>query len=206
MISSLVIDPRIKVRDPALLLTMPRVIRITEFDEEAAQKFANEVSLTHQTGQTILPIIVDSYGGDIYALWSMIDTIKTSPLTIATIIEGKAMSCGAVFFTCGHEGYRYMGPNATIMIHDAGFDDIGGKKSEDLKIESKEIDRLNRKLYRMMERNIGKPVDYLWDLAQQRGRTDWYVTPKEALRHNIANRIGIPTFKTTVKVETELDK
>lgn len=204
MIESVDIDPRIKVRTSNDLLLAPRVVRVRSFDEEGVEHFGREVSLGHQTGQTVLPIVIDSFGGDVYALFSMLDILKGCKLTIATVVEGKAMSCGAALFTCGAEGYRFMGPNATLMVHDISWDN-GEGKAEEIRVGAKETDRLNKKMWRLMEKNIGQPSGYLSRMVQERGRTDWYMTAKEALRHNIANHLRVPSLRTTVRVETVLE-
>lgn len=203
MLENVEIDPCIRVRDASLLLLGPVVIRVTAFDEATVEDFSEQVTTAHQTGQTFLPIIIDSFGGDAYALMSMIDILKTSQLPIATIVEGKAMSCGAALFTCGAQGWRFIGPNATLMFHDVSLEGAGGK-SEEVKIVSKETDRLNKRMWRLMEKNIGQPAGYLSNMVHERGRTDWYMSPKEAIKHNIANHIRIPKLVTNVTVETSL--
>jgi ATP-dependent Clp protease protease subunit len=203
MIESITIDPQIKVRDPSELLMLPRVLRVRSFNEEACKAFAKEMSLAHQTGQNIIPVVIDSYGGTVYSLLSMIDTIEAAKLPVATIAEGKAMSCGAVLLTCGTPGYRYIGPNATLMIHDV----TGGSsrtKSEELKMSAREIGRLNKKLWRILEKNTGKEKGALWNMSQDRARTDWYILPKQAVSHGFADYVGVPTFETTVSVKTTL--
>lgn len=204
MIESVEIDPRLRVRDVDKLLLGPQIIRVRAFDEEGAHNFAHDVTFAHQTGQTILPIVIDSFGGDVYAFLSMLDVLKTCRLTVATIVEGKAMSCGAALFTCGTEGYRFMGPNATLMLHDVSWEN-GEGKAEEIRVGAKETDRLNKKMWRLMEKNIGQPSGYLSRMVQERGRTDWYMTAKEALRHNIANHLRIPSLRTTIRVETALE-
>ena len=101
------------------------------FDEKSAQEFSEKMSDAHNTGQPVIPIVIDSYGGQVYALMTMISAIKHSEVPIATIVEGKAMSCGAVLFTFGETGMRYMDPDATLMIHDVSSMDWG--KVEELK-------------------------------------------------------------------------
>ena len=76
----------------------PVIIRVNKFDEDAAKKFDEQISLAHNTGQKVIPVVIDSYGGQVYSLMSMISAIKHADLPIATIVEGKAMSCGAVLF------------------------------------------------------------------------------------------------------------
>lgn len=206
MIETITIDPKILIPTGGIdeLMAVPKTLRVRNFSEESAKVFSREVSFAHQSGQPIIPVVIDSYGGDVYALLSMVDTIKTSKVPVATIVEGKAMSCGVVLFTCGTEGFRFIGPNATLMIHDVSSIEPR-KKSEEIKVDARETDRLNKKLYRIMERNIGKPTGYLWDLSQERSRVDWYMMPKEALRHNIANHIGIPSLRTVVSVDIQLE-
>ena len=66
----------------------------------------------------------------------MISSIKTSKIPVATIVQGKAMSCGAILFSFGEEGRRFMDPNATLMIHDVSSGQLG--KVEE--VTSKEAD------------------------------------------------------------------
>ena len=96
----------------------PVIIRVNKFNEESAKDFATKIAMAHNTGQQVIPVVIDSYGGQVYSLMSMISAIKNSDLPVATIIEGKAMSCGAILFSFGEEGMRYMDPYATVMIHD----------------------------------------------------------------------------------------
>lgn len=45
---------------------------------------------------------------------SMVSDIKHSRIPVATIVQGKAMSCGAILFSCGEEGMRYMDPTPQL--------------------------------------------------------------------------------------------
>jgi len=125
----------------------PVIIRVNKFDEESANKFVSEMATAHNTGQKVIPIIIDSYGGQVYSLMTMIAAIKDAELPVATIVEGKAMSCGAILFSFGQEGLRFMDPNATLMIHDVSSGDWG--KIEELKASVGEAERLNQKVYTM---------------------------------------------------------
>ena len=136
----------------------PVIVRVNKFDEEAAAKFNLEVAQAHNTGQKVIPVVVDSYGGQVYSLMAMISSIKHAELPIATIIEGKAMSCGAILFSFGEEGMRFMDPNATVMIHDVSSWEYG--KVEEIKASADETDRLNQLVYTHMARNCGKKDDY----------------------------------------------
>jgi len=181
----------------------PIIIRVNKFDEESAKEFTDAMSRAQNTGQTVIPIVIDSYGGQVYSLMAMIAAIKASRVPVATIIEGKAMSCGAILFSFGAEGKRYMDPDATLMIHDVSSGAWG--KVEEIKSDAKEVERLNKKVYEMMARNCGKPSDYFLKMVHERGHADWYLDANEAKGHNLANELRIPTLTCKIDLNYILD-
>lgn len=181
----------------------PVIIRVNKFDEENAKKFDQEIAQAHNTGQKVIPVVIDSYGGEVYSLMSMISAIKHAELPVATIVEGKAMSCGAILFTCGKEGMRFMDPNATLMIHDVSSVELG--KVEEVKAGAAEADRLNSIVYKMMASNCGKKEDYFLKIVDQKKHADWFLDADEALKHNIANQLRVPKMTVDVSVNIEFE-
>jgi ATP-dependent Clp protease, protease subunit len=181
----------------------PVIIRVNKFNEESAKKFSDEIGQAHNTGQKVIPVVIDSYGGQVYSLMSMIGAIKHSEIPVATIVEGKAMSCGAVLFTFGEEGMRFMDPNATVMIHDVSSMDWG--KVEELKAGAKEADRLNDKIYVMMARNCGKKDDYFLKIVDKKKHADWFIDSEEAKKHNLANQLRIPKLNIDISVDIDFE-
>ena len=180
----------------------PVIVTVNKFDEESAQEFRNKVSLAHNTGQKVIPVIIDSYGGQVYSLMSMISTIKNSELPIATIVEGKAMSCGAILFSFGEDGMRFIDRDATIMIHDVSS--MAWGKIEEVKSSSKEAERLNKIVYEMMAQNCGKRKDYFLKKVHKRGHADWFLDAKSAKKHNLANFTAVPKLNVDVTVNIDL--
>jgi len=185
------------------LLNQPVIIIVNKFDEEAAEDFRNKISIAQNTGQKVIPVVIDSYGGQVYSLMSMISTIKSCPIPIATIVEGKAMSCGAILFSFGDDGLRFMDKDATVMIHDVSSAQWG--KNEEIKASAKETDRLNRKVYQMMARNCGHPDDFFVKKVHERGHADWFLESDECKRLNLANHLRIPTFNVKINVSIDFD-
>lgn len=181
----------------------PVIVRVNKFDEEAAKKFNDSVAQAHNTGQKVIPVVIDSYGGQVYSLMSMISAIKSSELPIATIVEGKAMSCGAVLLTFGEEGMRFADPNATIMIHDVSSGGWG--KIEELKADIKEAERLDDKIYTMMARNCGKKDDYFKKKVFQKKHADWYMDAEEAKKHGMVNHLRVPHLNISVDVDIDFE-
>ena len=194
------ISPLIKTIE---LRKSPVIVRVNKFDEEAAKNFAADVAQAHSTGQKIIPVVIDSYGGQVYSLMSMIAAIRDSELPIATIVEGKAMSCGAVLFSFGEDGLRFMDKDATVMIHDVSSMDWG--KVEELKASAAEADRLNQKIYTMMARNCGKKDDYFLKIVDKKKHADWFLDAEECKKHGMANQLRLPTMTVEVSVNIEVE-
>ena len=194
------VDPKIKDME---LNHSPVIIRVNKFNEDSAKEFSNKMSLAHNTGQKVIPVVIDSYGGQVYSLMSMISTIKNSELPVATIVEGKAMSCGVILFSCGTPGYRFVTKEATLMIHDVSSGMVG--KNEEIQASAKETARLNKKIYKILAKNCNKNKDYFLDEVKARGQADWFVTPKKAKELGLADVIGMPKLKVNVEVSIDLE-
>ena len=183
------------------LRKQPVIIKVNKFDEKAANDFATNMALAHSTGQKVIPVIIDSYGGQVYSLMTMIAAIKSSDLPVATIVEGKAMSCGAVLLTFGEEGLRFAAPDATVMIHDVSSGGWG--KIEEVKADVKEAERLDEKIFTMMARNCGKKDDYFKKKVFTKKHADWFMDAEEAKKHGLVNHLRVP--KLNIKVEVDID-
>lgn len=194
------ISPLIKTLE---LKQDPIIIVVNEFNEEAATEFSTAMSLAQNTGQKVVPVVIDSYGGQVYSLMSMISSIKSSKIPVATIVQGKAMSCGAILASFGSEGLRFMDKDATMMIHDVSSFAFG--KVEELKADARESERLNKKVYTMMARNCEKPDDYFSNLIHDKGHADWFLDAEEAKEHNIIQQIRVPYLKASIKVEIDME-
>jgi len=181
----------------------PVIIRVNKFDEDSTKEFHTKIAMAHNTGQKVIPVIIDSYGGQVYSLLSMISAIKHSEIPVATIIEGKAMSCGALLFSFGEEGMRYMDPDATVMIHDVSAGQSG--KVEELKANAVESERLNQKVYTMMARNIGKADDFFVKKIHDKGHADWYLDASECKSMGLANHLRVPVLTVNVTVDIKVE-
>ena len=186
------------LKEPKLIDDLPVIIRVRKFDEPAAKAFSETMTSAQNTGQPIVPVIIDSYGGQVYSLMSMISDIKNSKIPVATIAQGKAMSCGAILFSFGTEGHRYMDPDATIMIHDVSS--MGWGKVEEIKASAEEVERLNQKVYRMMAKNCGQSEDYFLNIVHDKSHADWFLDAEECKKHNMANHLHVPELKIKANV------
>ena len=185
------------------LRQQPVIVAVNEFTEEAVLKFNEQMCRAQNSGQKVIPIEIDSFGGQVYALMSMISSIKASRIPVATIVHGKAMSCGAILSSFGSEGLRFMDKDATMMIHDVSSFAFG--KIEELKSDVREAERLNKKVYTMMARNCGKADDYFINLIHDKGHSDWFLEAEEAKKHGLVDHVRIPEMKISVDVNITVE-
>jgi len=198
------IDPRLKIDNILGSQIVPQIVYLVgDISEDSAAQARRDLedaeSSALTTGQKVIPLVIDSDGGCVYALFSIFDAIDACKLPIATIVEGKAFSAAAALFTAGTEGYRYIGPNATIMIHDIISIPPSGKTGE-IKVDAKETERLNEAMLERMSKNCGHKKDYFSKAVHHLGHSDWYLDAKECKQRNIANHIRIPCMTLEIKM------
>jgi ATP-dependent Clp protease protease subunit len=173
-------------------------ILVNEFTEFGVKNFKIEFDDLRHSNLPVIPIYIDSFGGEVYSLMAMLDIMSTSDRPIATIALGKAMSCGSILLASGSKGLRYVGPNSTVMIHDAGSCSFG--KIEDLKSDVGEADRLNSRLFEMLNEHAGKKPGYFQAHVTAKKHANWYLSPQESLKHGIVDHIGIPMLQQGFQV------
>lgn len=192
------IDPRLHIEKLEDVVDVPKVIRVTEFDDEALEDFEKDMDEAHETGQPVIPIVVDSYGGSAYGCLGFLAAIEQARVPVATILTTKAMSAGAILFCFGTEGYRFMHPYAQMMIHDVGSGTFG--KVEEIKADTRHLDELNQTMYKRVSRQLGHDPDYLGRLIKEHNHVDWFLGAKEAKKHNIANHLKVPSFEIEISL------
>lgn len=195
-------DPRIKTKISDLLPEQV-IIRINgTFDETMTKNFSDEFNKAHQTGQPFIPIVIDSYGGQVYSLLELISIIQTAKLPVITTCSSKAMSCGAILFCFGSEGYRFLSEHATFMFHEVSSIELG--KNNEIQAGAKEVKRLNDKIFELASENIGQKKEFFHDLVHHNNHADLFLDAKTCKKHNICNHIGVPEVNVNVDVKYSL--
>lgn len=176
-----------------------QAVWVTEFDSESARTFAQDMHRAHSLHQPVIPVVIDSFGGDVYSVLSMIAEIRAAELPVATIVKGKAMSAGAFLAAAGTPGYRYCDPEATYMIHEVSSMTWG--KVSDIRADSVETSRLNSRLFKILADSCKQKPDYFLDIIHEKNHADWFLNPIQAKKHNLVDHIRLP--KMTIKVDVD---
>lgn len=195
------IADNLKSKNPTELLhDMPVVIEVNEFTDESVKKFDAEMARAMRTGQTAIPILIDSYGGYVYSLFRMLDTIRsvqTRGFQVCTVAVGKAMSCGSVLLAAGD--HRYAGEDAVIMIHDVSGFTFG--KLPDIVADAKHTEYLGTRLFAILDKACRQATGYWAKRVHDNSHADLYLTAEEAQRSGLINVVGIPQLNVTIGVD-----
>ena len=166
---------------------MSNILYLTEQDQEnnnvdSIIKSILEVNESNKTSSPI-KLYINSYGGDVYQFFGLIDVILASKTPIYTYTLGAAMSCALLVALAGHKRFAYK--HSTFMYHQISLGewDVAKNLEEDL-IETKRLHKLIEELV-LDKTTITK--EQIEDVHNH--KRDWYISPGEALKYKIIDQI-----------------
>lgn len=162
-----------------------RVIMITEqIDDNMMGVIVSQLLyLEAEDSEEPIHIYISSPGGSVMAGLAILDTMQLITAPIHTYAMGMVASMAAVLFTCGEKGYRYILPNAEVMIHQP----LGGTQGQasDIEIQANHIIRLKKRLYKILSKATGKNVRTI----EKESDRDNYFEASEAIKFGLADTI-----------------
>ena len=120
-------------------------------------------SIDYNSAPPKIYLHIYSSGGDLFAGFSSVDTIKNSEIPIVSIIEGSAASAATLMSVVAAE--RYMTRNAFMLIHELRSGVIG--KFSDIDEEMKNCEVLMEKIYRIYEEHTSLSENKLKKLLKK---------------------------------------
>lgn len=182
-------------------------IIVNTFDEESAKKFREQViARAIQDANAPITIYIDSYGGFLDSLNSMLETIEQVPNPIVTICQGKAMSCGAMLLVAGD--YRFCGRRSRVMVHQ-GSSGTGGP-IESLQNDVTEAKRLNKEFMSFIAKRCGMSLkDFKIEMTKRLVKDDdnardLYLSAEAALELGLVDFVGMPHIKPITQYQIEV--
>lgn len=131
-------------------------------------------------------IYIDSPGGSVSAGLSIVDTMKYIKAPVSTICTGIAASMGAVIFTSGEKGMRYILPHAQVMIHQPliGGDGITGQCS-DIQIHAEHLLKTRSIIEEILSEETGNSPEVIHAACER----DNYYSAEEALQFGLCDKV-----------------
>ena len=174
-----------------------KLLNIISFDSKMADVLRNyELKPIH--------LNVQSFGGSVHDMWSLIDIIESSTTPIITYCNGYCMSAAAMIFLAGH--YRVMYKHSSFMLHQL-WSFIGGKV-KDLSLETENIENLHKQMLKYIKKHTNLPKKLLKKIDGK--KEDVYLTAKECKKYGICDSIAENSglrkiMLDTIKEQEELD-
>jgi ATP-dependent Clp endopeptidase proteolytic subunit ClpP len=200
-------NPYLYMDDPIESLALPREVSLYgELDSESGSIFRQTLRIAEveakQIGQPIIPIKINSPGGEVYELMACLDAMKSCELPIATIVEGRAMSAASILAATGAVGLRFCSPLSTYMIHQVNGG-IEGSMS-DVESYAEEMQRINKEIWSIVSVHCRHRKDYFYNQIKKNGNSDLYLTSEMAIKHKLVDHDKIPTMSVTIHSEFDL--
>lgn len=172
-------------------LSQPKTFRVNEFTPEALHAFQKSVATAISMGQPILPLYIESCGGDAHVLGGFMSTMehgRENGVQFAGIVSGAAQSAGAVVFL--YCDYRFMGSNGILMFHNLQMGLQG--KAPDVHAEVNWWTLLEGSMFEKLSKWIKKPKGYLLNQLKKRFNSDWNINAAEAMELKLIEKVGVP--------------
>lgn len=181
----------------------PQSILVQDFDEDLAVMFNRGYNSIINSPQEICPIQIDSCGGNVLALFSILDLIKPPhKKPICCYTSSISASCGIVLLSAGTPGFRYASPNALLIAHEISSS-VEGKKSDILN-EMEHMDQMNDKLMDILAHNSNKPRNFYRKLIKSNNNADCIITAQKAKEYGLIDHIGIPELTMEISAKYTL--
>jgi ATP-dependent Clp protease protease subunit len=100
---------------------------------------------------------INSPGGVVYSGLAIYDTMQHVTPDVATMCMGFCGSMATVLLAGGAPGKRFALPNATVHMHPAGMQNLGGY-APDVEIHARELLRLHERNFDILAHHTGQPV------------------------------------------------
>jgi len=168
-----------------------KAVWVTDFDSEAVIRFYDKfIQLERDEEVQIIPVFINSYGGDVHALLALRDLIKSSPKPVATIAVGMAMSCGASLLAAGTKGYRFAAPDTQILLHQVSG--VAPGKASDIVEYAKVTADLNKTMFKNLASDCGRSSEEFEREIHKKKNVDWTLKAGAAKRWGLIDHVGIP--------------
>lgn len=169
---------------------------VNRFDEQSVISFYDRFfKLEADPSVDIIPVFINSPGGELHALVAMRDLIKSSPKPVATVAIGTADSCGVFLLASGSKGYRFASPDTTMMIHQAGG--VVGGKTADIIEAAATLKMQNNKIMENFAKDLRKSLAWVENQIFKKNNTDWTLTATQAKHIGLIDHIAIPRIVTS---------
>jgi ATP-dependent Clp protease protease subunit len=139
--------------------------------------------LNSQDQKQQINLYINSPGGSVYAGLAIYDAMQMVQAPVSTVAVGVSASMGTALLASGAKGKRYALPHSTIHMHPTG----GGAQgyTEDVRIATREQERLQTQLFHLM----GKHSGHHWKEIEDYFLRDKFMSAPEAKEFGLIDEV-----------------
>ena len=152
-------------------------------DDVANLIIAQMLFLSNEDSKAPISFYINSPGGSVTAGLAVYDTMQFLRCDVNTFCIGMAASMGAVLMCGGAKGKRFVLPNSRLLLHQPLIGGVLEGPATDLSIEAKEIIRLRVRLYEIIAKHTGQPMERI---ERDCDRNKW-LDAGEAIEYGLAD-------------------
>lgn len=155
-----------------------------EFTDKLSKEIIEKlIELETKDSEKDIRLFINSPGGSVLSLFSIIDAINLIKPNICTYCIGEAASAAAILLMCGIKGKRFITKNSRVLLHQVSTGNYG--HISDVKISTKESDRLNKSLMNIIVQKTKIKKSDLPKLIER----DCWLTATQALKYGVVDKI-----------------
>lgn len=128
-------------------------------------------------------IYINSYGGSVYDMWSLIDIMLNAKSPVHTYCTGYAMSAAFQIFLAGSK--RFATRHSTFMYHQMSCWRSG--KYQDMVEDRKQMDYMQKTIEEYVAGRTKLTKEDIADIREK--KKDFFINPQEALKWGIIDKI-----------------
>ena len=155
---------------------LQRILCIIDTDVRNNERFKNYQYVPIQ-------LYINSCGGSVDSMWSLIDVIESSGTPIVTFCSGMCASAAAMIFLAGH--YRFMYKHSSLMLHQMIVGNMG--KIVDFTEDVAFFQHQHERFMRFIKKHTKLSKKKIRRIDEK--KEDLYLTAKECLKYGVCDSI-----------------
>ena len=167
-------------------------------DQVANLIVAQLLYLNSVDSKQTISLYINSPGGSVYAGLAIYDAMQMISAPVSTVAVGVSASMGTGLLCAGAKGKRFALPHATIHMHPTSSGSQG--YTEDVRIATREQERLQTQLFHLM----GKHSGHTWKEIEDYFIRDKYLSAPEAKAFGLIDDVLGDTSNVVMLDKSEL--
>ena len=184
--------PNLQLPDPDLITfykeDKDRVLWLSDQVDQDTMLFVKKIMLYNLQDKDIpveerkpIKLFIDTNGGSVVVMWSLIQAIKVSKTPVYTINFCAALSAGAHILASGHKRFAF--PGSYVLIHSGSCQYSGTQE------QAESAKKYYDKITEAADDQLLADTKIEKKMLKKKSPFDWYLTTDEALQYGIVDKI-----------------